>query len=141
MFCALTVKLNVPAALGVPLITPVAELSTNPPGKTPLSILHVIGCVPVALRVWLYAVPTVPPAKVVVDIDGSSGQGTIEPVRMLKLSVSVGVNVHPNAVPCVTSVVTVSGGVHSSVPGTVPPAPGPPKNPAIGKSKPTSSSV
>jgi hypothetical protein len=36
-----TVKLKVPAAFGVPAITPVAAVKDNPPGKAPLLIDHV----------------------------------------------------------------------------------------------------
>ena len=56
---ALTVKLDVPAVVGVPAITPAVE-SVNPSGNDPVSMLHVIGVSPVAVSVWLYAVPTVP---------------------------------------------------------------------------------
>ena len=65
---ALTVKLDVPAVVGVPEMAP-AE-SVKPPGNTPVSMLHVIGVVPVAVNVWLYAVPTVPPGNAVVVIVG-----------------------------------------------------------------------
>ena len=51
LFVALTVKLDVPVALGVPAIT--APLSVKPVGNEPESMLHVIGVVPVAVRVWL----------------------------------------------------------------------------------------
>ena len=56
---ALTVKLDVPAVVGVPEITPAVE-RVKPPGNVPVSTLHVIGVSPVAASVWLYAVPTVP---------------------------------------------------------------------------------
>ena len=51
-FVALTVKLNVPASVGVPETTP-PPLKPKPPGKLPLAIDHVIGVVPYALSVWL----------------------------------------------------------------------------------------
>ena len=47
---ALTVKLNVPDAVGVPEITPPLE-SVKPLGKVPLSFDQVIGVVPLALSV------------------------------------------------------------------------------------------
>jgi len=50
-FVALTVKLNVPAVVGVPEITP-ALLKFKPLGRLPLSIDQV-GAVPVALNVAL----------------------------------------------------------------------------------------
>ena len=59
-FSARTVKVNVPAAVGVPVIAPVVAFSVNPPGKAPDEMLHVIGAVPLTLSVWVYAVPTVP---------------------------------------------------------------------------------
>ena len=51
-FSALTVKLDVPSAVGVPDITPALE-SVKPLGKLPLVIVHVMGVVPVACNVWL----------------------------------------------------------------------------------------
>ena len=51
-FVALTVKSNVPAAVGVPETTP-ALLKLKPPGKLPLDIAQVIGAVPVAASVLL----------------------------------------------------------------------------------------
>jgi hypothetical protein len=48
LLVAFTVKLEVPAAVGVPVMTPSAE-SVNPAGKLPLCNDHVIGAVPVAV--------------------------------------------------------------------------------------------
>jgi hypothetical protein len=73
---ALTVKLNVFAVVGVPEITPAVE-RLKPVGNAPESMLHVIGVSPVAVSVWLYAVPTEPPANVVVVIVGATGAGAI----------------------------------------------------------------
>jgi hypothetical protein len=67
---AFTVKLNVLAVVGFPEITP-AEESVKPLGKSPLSLLHVMGVSPLATSVWLYAVPTVPPGNVAVVIVGA----------------------------------------------------------------------
>ena len=50
---ACAVKLNEPAIVGVPLITPVVLLSVRPVGSVPLAMLQVIGVVPLAVRVWL----------------------------------------------------------------------------------------
>jgi hypothetical protein len=50
-FVALTVKLNVPIAVGVPDITPLAVFKLKPVGNVPLLIDQVIGTVPVALSV------------------------------------------------------------------------------------------
>ena len=47
LFVALTVKLYVFAAVGVPEITPSA-LKFNPVGRLPLANSHVIGAVPLA---------------------------------------------------------------------------------------------
>ena len=53
LLVALTVKVEVPAAVGVPLISPVSLFRLRPVGQSPFSTLHVIGVVPSALRVWL----------------------------------------------------------------------------------------
>ena len=47
------VKFAVPAAVGVPEITPVVSFSVKPSGKLPLSTAHVMGVSPVAARVAL----------------------------------------------------------------------------------------
>ena len=70
LLAAFTVKLDVPAAEGVPVMTPSAE-SVNPSGKLPFCSVHVIGAVPVAVSVWLYAVSSTPSGKVVVVISGA----------------------------------------------------------------------
>ena len=50
VFVALTVKVNVPVAVGVPEITP-PSLNVKPVGRLPLSSDHVIGVVPFAFNV------------------------------------------------------------------------------------------
>ena len=50
---ALAIKLNVPAAVGVPVIAPLVVFRFKPVGSAPLPIAQVIGVVPVALSVWL----------------------------------------------------------------------------------------
>ena len=50
---ALTVKVKMPAAVGVPLMMPLEDAKESPAGSAPLVTLHVIGAVPVAARVWL----------------------------------------------------------------------------------------
>jgi hypothetical protein len=68
-----TVKSEVPAALGVPLITPVPDASDNPAGSEPDVIAHVYGAIPPApVSVAEYAVPTVPLGSDVVVIVGSA---------------------------------------------------------------------
>ena len=52
-FVALTVKLDVPIAVGMPVIVPVVSFKTKPVGSVPLAIDHVIGVVPVAVSLWL----------------------------------------------------------------------------------------
>src|SRR3989304_2056121 len=48
------VRFDVPAIVGVPLITPVAVFRFNPAGRLPVAILHVYGVLPpVARSVWL----------------------------------------------------------------------------------------
>jgi hypothetical protein len=49
-FVAVKVKANVPAAVGVPLMTPVED-KESPASSVPLWMLHVIGAVPLAVRV------------------------------------------------------------------------------------------
>jgi hypothetical protein len=51
LFVAMTVKLDVPAVVGVPDIAPVVPFKLKPAGRLPLAIDHVIGVVPVARRV------------------------------------------------------------------------------------------
>ena len=53
LFSALTVKLAVPAAVGVPLILPVVSFSAKLSGRVPPIMFHVMGVVPSAVRVWL----------------------------------------------------------------------------------------
>jgi hypothetical protein len=75
---ACTVKLNVPAVCGVPLILP-PELSERPVGNDPLpaTTLHVYGGVPPeAANDCEYDVPTIPPGNgdpVVIDTGVGAG--------------------------------------------------------------------
>ena len=71
LLVALTVKLEVPAVLGVPEMMP-ADDSVNPAGKLPLCNDHVIGVVPEAASCALYVVPVKPPGRVVVVMNGGS---------------------------------------------------------------------
>ena len=49
-----TVKVEVPVALGVPEIVPLPELMESPSGRLPLVMLHAYGCTPpLAATVWL----------------------------------------------------------------------------------------
>jgi hypothetical protein len=48
-FVALTVKLFVPVAIGVPEINPVSAFRFKPTGREPFAIAQVIGVVPVAV--------------------------------------------------------------------------------------------
>ena len=50
---ALTVKLDVPIAVGMPLIVPVVSFKLKPVGSVPFDIDQVIGVVPVAVSFWL----------------------------------------------------------------------------------------
>ena len=47
---ACTVKLNDPAAVGIPLRTPVVALSVRPVGSVPEDTLQVMGVVPLAVK-------------------------------------------------------------------------------------------
>src|SRR4029078_8696497 len=74
---ALTVKVAVPAVVGVPDRAPVEDRVT-PAGSVPEAMVHVYGPVPpVAVSVWLYAVPTVAPARDEVDtVTGTAALAT-----------------------------------------------------------------
>ena len=50
-FSALRVNMNVPTAVGVPLI--VLPESVRPDGRLPLAIVHAMGVSPSAVSVWL----------------------------------------------------------------------------------------
>ena len=50
---ACRVKVKVPATVGVPLTMPVVLLSVRPLGSVPLAMVHVIGLVPMAVKVRL----------------------------------------------------------------------------------------
>ena len=50
---ALTVKLDVPVTVGMPVIVPVVSFKFMPVGNVPLDIDQVIGVVPVAVSLWL----------------------------------------------------------------------------------------
>jgi hypothetical protein len=68
-------------AVGVPLITPVAEVSDKPAGSLPAVMLQVYGVTPpLAVNVALYACPVVPEGKLVVAITSGAGgfEGTAE---------------------------------------------------------------
>src|SRR5512134_3616853 len=67
-----TVKLDVPTVVGVPLIVPPVD-RLSPAGRLPAETDQLYGVVPpVAARVWLYAVPTVPPGRLVVELVGAT---------------------------------------------------------------------
>jgi hypothetical protein len=70
---ALTVKVDVPFTIGVPEITPVVGARLNPTGNAPLSRLHVMGVVPVAVSVCLYVLSSSPPGNVAMVIVGATG--------------------------------------------------------------------
>lgn len=61
-------KLSVAAAVGVPLMTPVDELSVSPDGSEPVIDQVYGGCPPVAERVAEYATLTVPDGRLEVVI-------------------------------------------------------------------------
>jgi len=52
-FVALTVKLNVPVTVGIPVIAPVDAFRLRPVGIVPPLTAQVIGVVPVAASLWL----------------------------------------------------------------------------------------
>ena len=64
-----TIKLSVPDVVGVPEMAPVLGSSVSPGGRLPAATLHVYGGIPpVAPSVCKYPVPTMPLARLVVDI-------------------------------------------------------------------------
>ena len=68
----LTVKFEVPAVVGVPLITPVEALRERPAGKEPVRTLQARGGTPSeAVRVAEYEAPTVPSGREAVVIVGT----------------------------------------------------------------------
>ena len=61
---AVSVKLNVPLAVAVPVKAPVDALSTRPAGSAPEQTLNVyVPLPPIAVIDWLYATPTVVAGK------------------------------------------------------------------------------
>ena len=81
---ARTVKLDVPALVGVPEMTPVVPFSDSPPGNVPLTIVQLIGAFPPdEERVCVYAEFTTPfGAELVVT-------SKLAAMAMLRLCVSV----------------------------------------------------
>ena len=74
----LAVKVNVPGAVGVPEIVPVAAANVRPAGNAPALKLQLYGVVPpLACNVVVYAVPTVPPGSeaAVVSVSELAGDG------------------------------------------------------------------
>jgi hypothetical protein len=74
-----TVKLEVAAAVGVPLRTPAADRA-SPAGSVPADTdqVRVAAVPPVVANVWLYAVPTVPAANgEAVVIERATGAVTV----------------------------------------------------------------
>ena len=77
---AWTVKLNEPAVVGVPLKVPLVALSVRP-GGTPVAMLHVMGAVPVAVKVKVNAVPTLPFGGAVLVMTGATVAAVMVMVR------------------------------------------------------------
>lgn len=73
-FDAMSVGVNTPADVGVPLMTPVDGAKESPAGKAPLVTLQVIGAVPVADIVRAYTDPVTAAGKGdEVTMDGGVG--------------------------------------------------------------------
>jgi hypothetical protein len=87
LFAAVTVNVIVPSVVGEPDISPVETFRLRPAGSEPPDIDQLIGPVPLAVSVWLYAAPTEPPESVVVVISGATGAAVI---AMLKSFVASG---------------------------------------------------
>ena len=84
-FAAVTVKVYAPELVGVPEIMPVDALRLNPAGRVPEVTAHVIGAVPVAVRVWEYAEPSLPSARLEAVIVGMTPAASIVSVNVLAL--------------------------------------------------------
>ncbi len=87
-----TVMAKNPLAVGVPLITPVAEVSDKPAGRLPAVMLQVYGAMPpLAVNVALYACPAVPEGKLVVVITSGAGgfEGAAEVTAIVSCAVAV----------------------------------------------------
>ncbi len=70
-------KENVPAAVGVPLMSPLDALSLNPAGREPCTMDQVYGSTAfLAARFAEYATPTTPLGKVVVVIESMGAKTT-----------------------------------------------------------------
>jgi len=77
-----TVNDDVPEAVGVPEITPVAGSRFRFCGSVPVTMLQLSGGVPpMAFTGWLYAWPTNPSGSEVVVVDSGGGIGLIVKVR------------------------------------------------------------
>jgi hypothetical protein len=69
-----TVKLEVPPLVGVPEVAPVADAKLSPAGRLPDETDHLYGLVPpVALKVPLYALLTVPLGKATDGMSRAAG--------------------------------------------------------------------
>ena len=95
LFVTTTVKVDEPTAVGVPDKTP-ACVKVSPAGKFPLVTAHVKEVPPVAVKLKLYATPTVPfgglPDEMVTPAGGVVGGGDVGggvvPIRV-KIAVTV----------------------------------------------------
>ena len=83
---AVTVKINVPAALGVPAIRPPAVIGDNPVGSVPEVMVNVYDAAPpLAVIVWLKGLSTVPAGRIVgKSVMGGQGAGLMTRVYSRK---------------------------------------------------------
>ena len=122
-FVALTVKLYVFTAVGVPVIAPVVPFKFKPVGRLPLAIAHVIGVVPVALSVWLYALFTVPSGSETVVIVGGAAMTMLRelvpfPAEFVALTEKVNVPIVvgvPEITPVVSFKIRPAGSVRLEI--------------------------
>ena len=78
-FDAISVGVNTPSAVGVPLMTPVETAKESPAGKMPFVTLQVTGAVPVADILRVYTEPVTAAGNGdVVTMDGGIG-GALTP--------------------------------------------------------------
>lgn len=105
------VKLELPAAVGVPVIAP-PEASVSPAGSVPLVTAKLYGVVPlIASTVAVYAAPTVPAGKEFVTIDTGVAAATT-----FSESVALAVPLLPSVTVTTKLEVPAAVGVPSSTP-------------------------
>jgi hypothetical protein len=95
----LTVKLDVPTVVGVPVIAP-APVKVRPAGRLPvLTVNASVPAPPVTAIVWLYDIPTMPFWSVATGITGGSVKLMVRVVTFEVLALDVAVIVAVGSTP------------------------------------------